>query len=79
MCVCTCMHMCIMWRSEENFTQSVLLFHLYIGSGDVTQALRLTWQVPLHYLVHLPYLLFSSKAHFIYSSLQVLSIQFDDS
>lgn len=59
--------------------QSVLLFHLYIGSGDVTQVLRFTWQVPLHYLVHLPYLLFSSKAHCIYSSLQVLSIQFDDS
>lgn len=73
------MHMCIVWRSEENFMQSVPLFHLCIGSGDVTQILRLAWQVPLHYLVHLPYLLSSSKAHFMYSSLQLLSIQFDDS
>ena len=34
-----------MWKSEDNFVELVLSFHLYMDLGDHTHAVRLVWQV----------------------------------
>lgn len=35
------------WRSEVNFVQSIFPFHIYLGSGDQTQVLKLKRNAPL--------------------------------
>lgn len=34
------------WRSEDNFQESVLSFHPFMGSKDRTQVARLAQQAP---------------------------------
>jgi hypothetical protein len=36
-----------MWKSEDSFVESVLFFHLHMGSTDQIQATSLVWQVPI--------------------------------
>lgn len=38
-------HTCGVWRSEENFMQTVLSFYLHMSSGNQTQVTRHMWQV----------------------------------
>lgn len=35
------------WRSEDNFVESVLSFHLYAGSGDQNSIIKLAQQTSL--------------------------------
>jgi hypothetical protein len=49
-CVCVCIDVCVkcgcvcytsMWKTKDGFVDWVLSFHLYMGSRDLIQVIRL--------------------------------------
>lgn len=63
-CVCVYVRMHTMahsWRAEDSFVESILIFHIYIGSWDQNHIISLVWQVP-----HTRSRLWSMVVHFLF-------------